>query len=491
MYGENVVKNWKTIYKIFEWICSGFFLLLALGSISQIVPLIFCLIAGVLCNPLTQKWFKTKKWIVIPGTIIAFIIAVVAYKTPEVEPTDESLETKVYSQNSLVSNIQTDEEIVAPTSTPSIQMVAEEEKSPSPSLNASIQAPSPTPSKEPTPNTEPSVLEVHFIDVGQGDSILLMCDGESMLIDAGDNDKGTTVQLYLKKRGIEKLKYVIGTHPDSDHIGGLDVILYKFDCETVILPNKTNDTNTYRDVIDTINTKGYKITPPSPGDTCTLGGATFTILGPRRSYDDNNNNSVVIRLTHGNNTFLFEGDAEESAESDIVNSGAELQSTVLKLGHHGSHSSTSSSFLKKVSPTFAVICCGQGNSYGHPHSETLNKLRESGVQVFRTDEQGSIVATSDGINLTWNVSPSQTWQAGEQSAVTSSEVVAPPTNVEAPSAVVDQPSCSYVKNKNTKKFHRPECGSVSEMKEKNKEYSNQTREEIIAEGYSPCKRCNP
>lgn len=469
---------------------------MALGSIPQFFPVVMFLGGAVLCNPLIQKWFKAKKWIVIPGTILAFFIGIFTYQVDEVKPVIETSEVAVELNDYSSSKNTENTDIVAPTLTPSPSILkTETTKSPlpTPSEETSVQVPSPTPSKEPAPANEPSVLEVHFIDVGQGDSILLMCDGESMLIDAGDNDKGTTVQLYLKKRGVENLKYVIGTHPDADHIGGLDVILYKYNCETVILPNKTNDTNTYRDVIDTIGTKGYKITPPNPGDTYTLGGATFTILGPRRSYDDNNNNSVVVRLTHGSNTFLFDGDAEESAESDIVNSGAELQSTVLKVGHHGSHSSTSSSFLKKVNPTYAVICCGAGNSYGHPHSETLNKLREKGVQVFRTDEQGSIVATSDGINLTWNTVPSQSWQAGEQSASAPSEVAPlPQTSIEAPPpAVVEQPSCSYVKNTNTKKFHKPECSSVSEMKEKNKEYSNQTRDEIIAEGYSPCKRCNP
>ena len=151
-----------------------------------------------------------------------------------------------------------------------------------------------------------SSLEVHFIDVGQGDSTLIICDGEAMLIDAGDNSKGTTVQLYLKKHGIEELKYVIGTHPDADHIGGLDVIIYKFSCDTIIMTDVESDTNTYRDVIDTINYKNYIITYPVIGNEYRLGEAKFTILGPLKKYDSDNNNSIVIKLLHGTNSFLFE-----------------------------------------------------------------------------------------------------------------------------------------------------------------------------------------
>ncbi len=263
-------------------------------------------------------------------------------------------------------------------------------------------------------NSGNSELEIHFIDVGQGDATLIMCDGEAMLIDAGDNDKGSQVQLYLSKRNVKQLKYAIGTHPDSDHIGGLDVVLYKFDCETVIMPDVTADTATYRDVLEVMNEKNLANTVPNVGDVYTLGSASFTIVGPVNTYEGRNDNSVSILLEHGENTFLFTGDAEETAELDIVNLDIDIDADVYHVGHHGSSSSSSLQLLQEVTPDFAVISCEEGNSYGHPHAEVLNNLRAMGVSVFRTDEQGSVTVISDGETLTWNCAPSDTWQVGER-----------------------------------------------------------------------------
>ena len=257
-------------------------------------------------------------------------------------------------------------------------------------------------------------LEVHFIDVGQGDATLIKCDGHSMLIDAGNNDKGTLVQNYLQHQGVETLDYVIGTHPDADHIGGVDVVLYKFDCKTIIMPDVANNTRTYDDVVQTMKNKGYKTTYPVVGETYTIGGATFTIIAPNKEYgNDMNSWSVGVLLQNGNHRFLFTGDAEEGAERDILQNGIDISADVYKVAHHGSNTATSQAFLDAVHPTYAVISAGEGNSYGHPHAEVLNRLRAAGVSVFRTDEQGTIVAASDGTTLTWNMSPSESWQAGE------------------------------------------------------------------------------
>lgn len=258
-------------------------------------------------------------------------------------------------------------------------------------------------------------LTVHFLDVGQGDSILITCGGQAMLIDAGGNNMGTTVELYLKKQNIEKLDYVIGTHPDADHIGGLDVAIYKFDCDTIILPDFEKSTATYRDVIDTINNKSYKITRPKVGQTYSLGQAEFTIISPvSDDYgDDANNYSVGIRLVYGDTSFLLAGDAEEEAEEDMLNSGQELKADVFKASHHGSRTSNSEEFLQAVNPEYAVISCGEDNSYGHPHAQTLNTFRSMGIKVFRTDEQGAIIIKSDGKELTFNCSPSESWKAGD------------------------------------------------------------------------------
>ena len=255
-------------------------------------------------------------------------------------------------------------------------------------------------------------LTVHFLDVGQGDCTLLTQGEHAMLIDAGDNDQGTRVQSYLEYLGISSLDYLVLTHPDADHIGGADVVIYKFDCNTILMPERTADTRTYDDVIQAMKSKNDTATHPEVGDTYVFGESSFTILSPARNYEDSNDCSIVLRLTPGSNTFLFTGDAEEEAENDMLASGMDLSADVLKVGHHGSSTSTCDAFLDAVAPTYAVISCGTGNSYGHPHAETLNKLRAAGVKMFRTDDQGTITVTSEGSTLTWNTSPSDNWVSG-------------------------------------------------------------------------------
>ena len=188
-------------------------------------------------------------------------------------------------------------------------------------------------------------MTVHFIDVGQGDSILIQCGTHAMLIDAGDNSCGTKVQAYLENKGVAKLDYVIGTHPDSDHIGGLDVIIYKFDCENVMMPDCEKRTNTYRDVISAMKEKNYINTLPEVGKKYKLGDAEFTILAPSKKYEDANNNSISIILQYGDRRFLFTGDAEEEEEQDIVNAGISIDCDVYKAGHHGSRTSSSEELL--------------------------------------------------------------------------------------------------------------------------------------------------
>lgn len=336
-----------------------------------------------------------------------------------------------------------------------------------------------------------SELTVHFMDVGQGDAVLIACGGEYMLIDAGDNSKGTAVQNYLTKQGVKTLKYVVGTHPDADHIGGMDVVLYKFDCNTVIMPDVTSDTVTYRDVLDAMKAKGYRNTVSKPGNSYTLGDARFVIAGPGKAYEDTNNNSIVIRMTHGDNSFLFTGDMEEQAEADILQGKVSLQADVLKVGHHGSSSSSSEAFLEAVSPSYAVISCGEDNSYGHPHSQTLNVLRKMGVQVFRTDEQGTITASSDGSKITWNCAPSDTWKAGEstQNTAKQSGQIENPAPADTPSAA-DVPSTgNYIGNRRNHKLHRSSCHSLPADKN---QVPFQTKEEAVAAEYDdPCGNCKP
>ena len=344
-------------------------------------------------------------------------------------------------------------------------------------------------------------MEVHYIDVGQGDATLIINGDSSMLIDAGNNDKGTKVQLYLEKQGIEKLDYVIGTHADADHFGGLDVILTKFPTETIILSEIRKDTATCRDVWDTMNNKGYKNTTPIVGDTYQLDDAFFTIIAPNKEYSEANDNSVAILLSHGENSFLFTGDAEEESETDIINNGKNIQADVYKVGHHGSSSSSSTSFLEKVQPTYAVISCSDTNSYGHPHSQTLNNLRSIGVQLFRTDEQGSLIATSNGKTLKWNSLATETWQAGESTENSQPHVDVKKEEstpmVETPAIeepIVEEVATSengYILNTNSKKFHFMDCGSGGRTSAKNRKDVTDTRENIIAMGYEPCGNCEP
>lgn len=261
---------------------------------------------------------------------------------------------------------------------------------------------------------EGSGLEVHYLDVGQGDCTLILCDGHAMLIDAGDNDKGTAVQNYLESQGVTELDYVIGTHPDADHIGGLDVVLYKFDCHTVLMPDFEKDTRAYDDVIQTMKQKRYKNTLPQVGETYELGSAVFTIVAPGGEYGDNANDySIGILLQHGGNRFLFTGDAEEASETDMLENGVDLKADVFKAAHHGSRTANTEEFLNAVKPDYVVISCGQDNSYGHPHAEVMNRLRAMGTSVFRTDEQGTILAYSNGTEITFNTPPDESWKAGE------------------------------------------------------------------------------
>lgn len=268
---------------------------------------------------------------------------------------------------------------------------------------------------------EDSLLEIHYIDVGQGDATLIVCDGEAMLVDAGNNSKGTAIQLYLEKQGITSLKYVIGTHPDADHIGGLDVVITKFDCQTVFLTDEEKDTATYRDVLSAMKYKGYEKTIPQAGAEYALGDASFTITAPVEKAADSNDNSIAFVLRHGKNSFYFEGDAGEEEETSILKTGRDVSADMYKIGHHGSKTSTSEEMLEAVNPSYAVISVGEGNRYGHPHAEVLNRLRANGIQVFRTDEQGVITASSDGEKIWFNMQASDSWQTGEGSAADTDE----------------------------------------------------------------------
>ncbi|MBS6860728.1 MAG: MBL fold metallo-hydrolase [Clostridiales bacterium] len=250
-------------------------------------------------------------------------------------------------------------------------------------------------------------LEVYFFDVGQGDSELIrLPGGENILIDAGTSSTEDELVGELRSLGAETLDLVVATHPHADHIGGMAAVIDAFDVRQVVMPriseSDTPTTKTYENLLQSIADKGLTITPAEPGDELlSSGGAVLTVLAPNgEDYGDLNNYSVVLRLTYGEDSFLFTGDAEEASEEEMLSLDWPLTATVLKCGHHGSETSTSPAFLDAVSPQYAVISCGVDNDYGHPDAVTLEKLEAAGAEVFRTDLQGTILASTDGSGVT-------------------------------------------------------------------------------------------
>lgn len=247
-------------------------------------------------------------------------------------------------------------------------------------------------------------LQVHFLDVGNADAILVRTGEHQMLIDGGEAGDGDTIIDYLQEQGVDKLDLVIATHPDSDHIGGLSDVLKAFPVGQMLMTfmddEHTPTSKTYERLLTTLDEQNIPVIEVEAGQQYTLGEATIDILGPVEQYEETNNISVVSRITFGHHRFLMMGDAEQEAEEALIQSGVDLSADVLKTGHHGSRSSTGEDFLRLVSPTHAVISCGVDNRYGHPHPETLETLQEQDVQIWRTDTDSTIVMTSDGVELT-------------------------------------------------------------------------------------------
>ena len=249
--------------------------------------------------------------------------------------------------------------------------------------------------------TENSSFEVHYIDVGQADSELVICDGKAMLIDGGNAADSNLIVSYLRDCNVDHLDYVIGTHAHEDHIGGLSGALHECTADHVFCTALSYKSKAFNNFKRYAEERGGGIQIPNHGDSFDLGSSHVEILAPIKEYDDTNNNSIVLKVTYGDTSFLFTGDAEREAEQDIIDAGYDLSADVLKVGHHGSSTSTSYVFLREIMPQYAVISCEKGNSYGHPHEETLSRLSDADVTVYRTDENGHIVARSDGQNISF------------------------------------------------------------------------------------------
>lgn len=270
---------------------------------------------------------------------------------------------------------------------------------------------SPVPEESEGTNPEGSqYLRVHFIDVGQADAILVEGPGEeNIMIDAGNNADSEMVVNYIMKQGIKRFKAVVGTHPHEDHIGGLDAVIRSFEVDKVYMPKVAHTTDTFRDVLEAAADKGISIATAAKGVKLPVTEMSAEFMSPISSeYEELNNYSAVLKIAFGSVSFLLQGDAEAESEKEILESDMRdlLNSDVIKLGHHGSSTSSTPEYMDEVNPKYAVISVGKDNDYGHPHKETMEMLRSRNITVYRTDEKGTIIAETDGKSISFNTTPS-------------------------------------------------------------------------------------
>lgn len=249
---------------------------------------------------------------------------------------------------------------------------------------------------------EPNKMIVHYIDVGQGDSILVQVNNKNLLIDSGPKSDKEKFLNYLSGLNLEKLDYIIATHPHEDHIGNMADIIEDYNVLAFYAPKAQSTTKTFEKMVEALKDKNLKISVIKKGtNSIDLGQNTkVTVFSPNAdSYENSNNYSPVIKIEYGNTSFLFTGDAEEDEEKEILNNNEDISSDVLKIGHHGSSTSTSENFLARVNPSIGIISAGKDNSYNHPHKETINLLNKYKVTTYRTDKDGTIVISSDGSKI--------------------------------------------------------------------------------------------
>lgn len=336
-------------------------------------------------------------------------------------------------------------------------------------------------------------MAVHFIDVGQGLSILVQSGGENLLYDGGNRAHADEVVQYLKNQQVETIDYMISSHYDEDHLGGLVKCLDNFEVEHVLGSDYVHTSELFNTFMNTATAHAIIVEYPSVGDTYEFGTGSFTVMAPDGISQNSNDNSVVIRLVNGNNSFMFMGDAEETSEQDMISTGMNLDCDVLSLGHHGSASSTSWDLLEATTPSWAVISCGADNSYGHPAAETMGKLSDMNIPVFRTDDQGTIIALSDGDTISWNQDPCNDYTSGSDKQQTadnadaqySTEDSAAAEQAAVESATSDtQERMVWISATGSKYHSRPDCGNMNPDKA-----TQESESQALSQGYEACKKC--
>jgi beta-lactamase superfamily II metal-dependent hydrolase len=332
-------------------------------------------------------------------------------------------------------------------------------------------------------------LTVHFLDVGQGDSELIQFNGKNILIDAGDQGAGPIVKSYLRIHGVSSLDLVVATHPHSDHIGGLLTVLNDFQVGQVLDSGQVHTTPTFEDFLNLIDKKNIPYNVAERGQTIDLDPSLrIEVLSPTSTpFDNLNENSIVLKVTYNKVSFLLMGDAGFEAENSLLASGYDLKSDILKVGHHGSSSSSSSAFLSRVKPTSSIIEVGAANAYGHPTQKTLSALQSTGSKVYRTDTNGNIVVTTD--EQTYSVSTGkQSWStAGTAPKSTASSVAWPVSPVAAVSTTSQE---AFVGSVKSNKYHYPSCQWAEKIKPSNEIWFTGSAD-ARAHGYVPCGVCHP
>lgn len=526
----------KTKKPIVQWILTVYFGVSLFVFFPSFASILYALVAFALCPTKNVRAIWDK--IMPKSKLRTILVTAVAFIALALSPSDEMVTEPVESSSTIESSVEQEVESISKEVAESITENTEQD---SIDDTAEIVTSEIIESVENTEDvyTGDSYFEVHYIDVGQGDSALVLCDGDTMLIDGGTSGNSSLIYSYLKKMDVHKLDYMVASHPHDDHVGGLAGALNFASVEKVLCSTNAYESEPFENFTEYVEKQGVSIEIPGVGDSFNVGSSIVEILGVNDSNDENNS-SVVLKVTYGDTSFLFTGDAAGEAEQVLLDSGYDLNSTVLKVGHHGSSVGTTDSFLRAVAPEYAIISAGVDNVYEHPSKEVLNKLKDAEIVTYRTDLQGDIVCKSDGSSVTVTVEKNADADTLEISVVatpTPESIPAPtPESTAMPEPIptltvestaspeatpensgdgndgnvgngggtgnpnigqleeneMDAPvGTTYVLNTNTKKFHYESCKSAKKIKDKNRAYHTGTREECINMGYDPCGNCQP